>query len=200
MGKIVEYFMTPVSPYTYLGHDRLREICRRHGARIDLKLMDLGKVFPATGGVALKDRAPQRKAYRLLELRRWREHVGLPLNLEPKHFPVPPGAAAALILAVQDLLGTEAALDIAGDCLRATWSEERDISNEATLGEIAGARGLDARGLLAHAHSDKVARRYADDTEEAIARGVFGSPSYFVDNELYWGQDRLDFVDRALAR
>jgi 2-hydroxychromene-2-carboxylate isomerase len=199
MAKFVEYFMTPVSPYTYLGHDRLRDICRRHGARIDLKLMDLAKVFPVSGGVPLKDRAPQRKAYRLLELRRWRDRLGIALTLEPKHFPVPSGPAAALILSVLDLLGTDAALDVAGDCLRAIWSEDRDISSEATLGEIVTARGLDARGLLEHAHGDKVARRYADDTEEAIARGVFGAPSYFFDNELFWGQDRLDFVERALA-
>lgn len=200
MAKLVEYFMTPVSPYTYLGHDRLRAICARHGARIELKLIDLGKVFPVSGGVALKDRAPQRKAYRLLELRRWRERLDLPLTLEPKFFPVPPGPAALLVLAVQDLAGTEAALDVAGDCLRALWTEERDLGSDATLGEIVTARGYDAAGLLVHARGDKVARRYADDTEEAIARGVFGAPSYFVDNELFWGQDRLDFVERSLAR
>ncbi len=200
MAKLVEYFMTPVSPYTYLGHDRLRALCARHGARIELKLMDLGKVFPASGGVALKDRAPQRKAYRLLELRRWRERLDLPLALEPKFFPVASGPASLLILAVQDLAGTEAALDVAGDCLRAIWAEERDLGSETTLGEIVTARGYDAAGLLAHSRGDKAARRYADDTEEAIARGVFGAPSYFVDNELFWGQDRLDFVERALAR
>jgi carboxymethylenebutenolidase len=198
--KSVDYYMAPVSPFTYLGHDRLRTICERHGAEIRLKLMDLGKVFPASGGLALKDRAPQRKAYRMVELKRWRDFLGLPLTLEPKHFPVPQHAAATVILAVQESQGTRAALDVAGDCLRAIWAEEKDISNEATLAEILARRGLDAAGLLARAKSPEIAQRYDADTQEAIERGVFGSPSFICEGELFWGQDRLDFLDRALAR
>lgn len=90
MSKVVDYYMTPVSPFTYLGHDRLRAICAQHAALIRLRVIDLGKIFPASGGVALKDRAPQRKAYRLMELARWRDFLRVPLNLEPKYFPVPP--------------------------------------------------------------------------------------------------------------
>jgi 2-hydroxychromene-2-carboxylate isomerase len=198
--KTVDYYMAPVSPFTYLGHDRLRAICKRHGAEIRLKLMDLGKVFPVSGGLALKDRAPQRKAYRMVELKRWRDFLGLPLTLEPRYFPVPQHAAATAILAVQEAHGTDAALDVAGDCLRGIWAEEKDISNEAVLADILGRRGLDAAGLLARAKSAEIAQRYDADTQEAIERGVFGSPSFIYEGELFWGQDRLDFLDRALAR
>lgn len=200
MSATVDYYMTPVSPFTYMGHERLRQICRRHDARINLRVMDLGKVFPASGGLPLKDRPPQRRAYRMMELRRWREHLGLPMNLEPKFFPVPAEAAATLILAVQQRLGTEPALDVAGDCLRAIWAEDRDISDRATLHEIVAARGLDADALLAHATSAEIAAVYVMHSQEAIARGVFGSPTYGLGDELFWGQDRLDFLDRALAR
>ena len=200
MSATVDYYMTPVSPFTYMGHDRLREICRRHGARINLRVMDLGKVFPASGGLPLKDRPPQRRAYRMMELKRWRDFLGLPLTLEPKFFPVPAEAAATLILAVLQSAGVEPAIDIAGDCLRAIWVEERDISSRETLREIAEGRGLDAQALLAQAGSAEIAALYVMHSQEAIARGVFGSPTYGLNDELFWGQDRLDFLDRALAR
>ncbi|MGH6610680.1 MAG: 2-hydroxychromene-2-carboxylate isomerase [Burkholderiaceae bacterium] len=200
MDKTVDYFMTPVSPFTYLGHARFREICAKHQANIRLHVMDLGKVFPASGGLALKDRPPQRRAYRMMELKRWRDFLGLPLTLEPKHFPVPAEPAATLILAVLEQHGVATALDIAGDCGRAVWAEERDISNAATLADIAKARQLDADALLAHARSAEVAARYVQHSQEAIARNVFGSPTYIYKDELFWGQDRLDFLNRALAR
>ena len=92
MDKTVDYFMTPISPFVYMGHARFREICAKHQAKINLRVMDLGKVFPVSGGLALKDRPPQRRAYRMMELKRWRDHLGIPLTLEPKHFPVPVGA------------------------------------------------------------------------------------------------------------
>jgi len=200
MPATVDYYLTPVSPFTYLGHQRFRDICRQHGAQIKLRVMDLGKVFPASGGLALKDRPPQRRAYRMMELKRWRDYLGLPLTLEPKFFPVPAEAAATLILAVLQRHGLEPALDIAGDCLRAVWAEERDISSRDTLRDIAQGRGLDAPALLTQAASAEVAALYVMHSQEAIARGVFGAPTYVLNDELFWGQDRLDFLDRALAR
>jgi 2-hydroxychromene-2-carboxylate isomerase len=200
MSKVVDYYMTPVSPWTYLGHDRFRAICSRHGAQVHLRVMDLGKVFPVSGGVALKDRPPQRRAYRLTELKRWRDFLGMPLNVEPKFFPVPAEAAATALLAVLERHGNDAALDVAGDLLRAVWAEERNIGDAATLAEVLTGRGLDAASLLAHARSAEVAARYVQHSQEAIARGVFGSPTYVYQDELFWGQDRLDFLERALAR
>lgn len=199
MPKVVDYFMTPVSPWTWLGHDRFRAICARHGVQVQLRVMDLGKVFPASGGVPLKDRAPQRRAYRLVELKRWRDFLGLPLNLEPKFFPVPAEAAATVLLAVLERHGTEPALDLAGDMLRALWAEERNLADADTLAELLARRSLDGAAIVAHARSAEIAARYIQHSHEAIARGVFGSPSYVYRDELYWGQDRLDFLERALA-
>jgi 2-hydroxychromene-2-carboxylate isomerase len=200
MSKIVDYYMATVSPWTYLGHARFREICARHGAQIHLRVMDLGKVFPASGGLPLKDRPPQRRAYRLMELKRWREHLGVSLNVEPKFFPSPAEPSATALLAVLERHGVEQALDFAGDFMRALWVEERNIAEAQTLTDILTARGLDAAALLAQARSAEIAARYIQQSQEAIARGVFGSPTYVYRDELFWGQDRLDFVDRALAR
>ncbi len=200
MSKTVDYFMTPISPFVYMGHARFREICAKHQAKINLRVMDLGKVFPASGGLALKDRPPQRRAYRMMELKRWRDFLGVPLTLEPKHFPVPVEPAATLILAVLERHGTNVALDVAGDCGRAVWAEERNISDAKVLADIATARKLDADALLEHARSAEIAARYIQNSQEAIMRNVFGAPAYIYQDELFWGQDRLDFLDRALAR
>src|SRR4030095_10813258 len=184
MTATVDYYMTPVSPFTYMGHERLRAICRDRGAEINLRVMDLGKVFPVSGGLALKDRPPQRRAYRMMELKRWRDHLGLPLTLEPKHFPVPVEPAATLILAVLERHGTAVALDIAGDCGRAVWVEERNISDASVLAEIVGARKLEADSLLEHARSAEVAARYVQHSQEAIMRNVFGAPTYIYHDEI----------------
>ena len=104
MAKNVDYFMSPASPWTFLGHARLREMCALHNATIRIKPIDVGaKVFPVSGGLPLPKRAPQRQAYRLVELERWRKLHGIALNLQPKHFPTPVDEACRLIIAADQL-------------------------------------------------------------------------------------------------
>ena len=199
MGKTVEYFLSPVSPWTYLGHARFAAMAKRHGAVVKVKPADLGKIFPVSGGLPLAKRAPQRQAYRLMELKRFREYLKLPLNLQPKFFPVPADLAAQFIVAAGRAGGTDAAMQLAGAVLRACWAEDRDVSDAATLNAICTEQGMDAAALAAAAQSDAVKAEYAGYTQEAIDRGVFGAPSYIIGEEIFWGQDRLDFVERALA-
>jgi 2-hydroxychromene-2-carboxylate isomerase len=196
--QTVRYFLTPVSPWTYLGHDRFVAMARRHGAKVLVRPCDLGRVFPVSGGVPLAKRAPQRQAYRLHELARWRDHVGVPLNIHPKHFPVPADLAAKAIIAADLAAGTDAALGLAGALMRACWAEERDVSDASTVSAIVAAQGLDAAALAAKA--DEAARLFDAYTDEAVERQVFGAPFYVVGDEPFWGQDRLEFVERALAR
>ena len=206
MPKLIDYYFTPISPYTYLGHERLLEIAARHGAAIAVKPVDYGRIFPVSGGLPLKQRAPQRQAYRLFELERWSKHLGKPINVKPKFFPVSPDAAARWIIAAQargaaDALRSDAdALRLAGALLRAVWAEERDISDEPTLASIATEQRLDPDLLAAGAASPDTALRYDALTQEAIERQIFGAPTYVYRDEPFWGQDRLDFLDRALAK
>jgi 2-hydroxychromene-2-carboxylate isomerase len=206
MPKLIDYYFTPVSPYTYLGHERLLEIAARHGATIAVKPVDYGRIFPVSGGLPLKQRAPQRQAYRLIELERWSKHLGKPFNVRPKFFPVSPDAAARWIIAAQargaaDALRADAdALRLAGALLHAVWAEERDISDEPTLTSIAKEQRLDPALLAAGAASPDTASRYDALTQEAIERQIFGAPTYVYRDEPFWGQDRLDFLDRALAK
>jgi 2-hydroxychromene-2-carboxylate isomerase len=200
MSKTIQYFMAPHSPWTYLGHERFVALAKAAGARVELKPFDLGKVFGVSGGLPLAKRAPQRQAYRLVELARWAAHLGLTLNPQPKFFPIPPDAAAKLIIATRTSLGGEAALDVAGAVMRGLWAEDRNIADDDTLAQIASACGFDGRMLVKSSQTAGVQEQYDRNTDDAMAASVFGAPWYVVDGESFWGQDRLDFVERALAR
>ena len=195
----IEYFFAPNSPWTYLGHLRFWDIARQHKARIEVLPVDLGgKVFPISGGLPLGKRAPQRQAYRLVELQRFAEHLHAPMNLQPKYFPVAADDAARLIVAVDLHDGSDTAMHIADAVQRAVWVEERNIADEATLAALLKERELPAR-RLEDAHSQAVQERFEANTQRAIDAGVFGAPSYVIGGEIFWGQDRLDFVERRLA-
>jgi 2-hydroxychromene-2-carboxylate isomerase len=156
----------------------------------------MADVFKVSGGLPLGQRAPQRQAYRMMELRRWREQLGVPLNLEPKFFPVDDSLAACMVVAQGPRGGDMGTLS--GAYLQAVWAEERDIADPATLVAIAGEQGLDGAELLAAARTPAAKAGYQANTDAAIAAGVFGAPTFVVGDELFWGQDRLDFVARAL--
>ncbi len=198
MSLVIETYFAPQSPWTYLGHQRLQDIAAAAGARIELLPADFGRIFPVSGGLPLPKRAPQRQAYRLVELRRFSQYLGIPLNPEPKHFPVPADDAARLIIAVQQHDGTAAALAFTGALMRALWVQDRHIADPATLAALLAESGLSAQ-RLDDAKAPAAQQAYDQNTERAMALGVFGAPTYVVGAELFWGQDRLDFLQRRLA-
>ena len=198
MSKTIDYFMSPQSPWCYLGHERLAALAAEKSALVDIRPFDLGKVFSVSGGLPLAKRPPQRQAYRLTELARWAAHLNLPLNLQPKFFPVQPEQACTLIIAARTALGADAALRLGGAIGRALWAEEKNIADDATLAQIADLCGLDGKMLVKSAATAGVQQQYQKNTDDAMAINVFGVPWYVVDGESFWGQDRLDFVARAL--
>jgi 2-hydroxychromene-2-carboxylate isomerase len=200
VSQNIDYYFAPQSPWTYLGHERLAHLVRKAGAAIRVMPVDLGgKVFPVSGGVPLGQRPKQRQAYRLVELKRFSEHLKRPLNLQPKFFPVAGDDAARLIVAVDMHDGAECAMRITGAILKACWAEERNIANESTLAQLLKENQLDSQ-RIEQAHSQAVQERYDLYTQQAIEAGVFGAPAYVIDGEIFWGQDRLDFVERRLLK
>ena len=197
MSKTVDYYLAPQSPWTYLGHQRLVKIAKAAGATVRVMPMDLGKVFPISGGLPLGKRAPQRQAYRLVEMARFSQALDMPLNLHPKFFPVAGDPAARLIIAVDMHHGTDAALQLTGAVLSAVWHEERDIADAATLAALLSEHQLDA-ACLALSDTPEVQTRYDSYTQSAMDAQVFGAPTYVLDGEMFWGQDRLDFVAQKL--
>lgn len=197
MSKTIDYHFAPQSPWTYLGHQRLLQIAKAAGATVRVMPMDLGKVFPVSGGLPLGKRAPQRQTYRLVELERFSKALKLPLNLHPKFFPVAGDPAAKIIIAVDMHHGTDAALAITGAVLAAVWHEERDIADASTLAALLSEHQLDA-ACLALSNTPEVLARYDSYTQSAMDAQVFGAPTYLIDGEMFWGQDRLDFVAQKL--
>jgi 2-hydroxychromene-2-carboxylate isomerase len=196
MQRVIDYFYTHASPWAYLGHSAFLAIADRQGYAVRFRPVSLTTVFAETGGLPLAKRHPVRQAYRLIELQRWRAFRNLPLTLQPAHFPVNPDLADRIALAIAVDGGPVAAYTQA--VFEALWVEEQDIADEAVHRSILGKLGLDAKSVLAQAAEKAVVERYMENQAEAIAGGVFGSPSYVLNGEVFWGQDRLELLEAAL--
>jgi len=199
MTKHIDFYFTPLSPWTFLGHRRFVEIVDRHGATVRVCPVDFGPIFARTGGLPLHERPKARQDYRMMELRRWSGLLNMPITLQPKFFPANGELACWMILAAQQAGGQEAALRLTGAIGQAVWQQERNIADAETLRVVAGECGFDAEALQAQAREPAVAALRERMTQEALAAGVFGAPSYVVGGEIFWGQDRLEFLDRSLA-
>jgi 2-hydroxychromene-2-carboxylate isomerase len=198
LAKTIDYYLTCPSPWSYLGHARLLVIAQHHGATINLKPVDYGRIFPVSGGLPLPKRAPQRQAYRLVELARWRDFLGVRLNTQPKFFPADSMPSALMVCAA--LAAPDKALALAGAIMRACWADDRNIADPDTLKAIADECELNGAALASAAATPETRAIYDRFTQEAIDRQVFGAPTYVFNGELFWGQDRLDFLNRALAQ
>lgn len=199
----VSCFYSLSSPWAYFGGPRLQDIVRRHHARLLLKPYDFQAVVPRTGGVPLRTRPEPRRSYHALELDRWRKYLGMPLQLTPKHYPAdgkPDGwnkPAGWMVIAAQ-----EAGLDaprLSHALLRALWADERNTSDPTVRREIAFENEMDGDALTSAETGSLVQSLYQRYSGEAETLGVFGAPTYVLEGERFWGQDRLEFLDRALA-
>jgi 2-hydroxychromene-2-carboxylate isomerase len=193
------------SPWAYFGGPKLQDIVRRHGVKLVLRPYDFQAVVPKTGGIPLKTRPEPRRTYHAQELARWRDYLGMPLNLEPKHYPK--GAPSDpnwnkypgwMVIAAQ--LQELDAMPLSHALLRALWAEERDTSQAEVRIAVATESGYDGAALQALEQSAATLAEYRANSDAAEQAGVFGAPTFVLNGERFWGQDRLDFVDRALAR
>jgi 2-hydroxychromene-2-carboxylate isomerase len=191
-----EFFFDYGSPYSYLADSRLPALAERTGAEVRYRPMLLGGVFKATGNSSpVADPCQAKRAYGALELQRWVAHLGVPFRGNP-HFPI-----NTLLL-----MRTAVAAQRAGvfepfhrAVYPAFWAEGENLGEPEVVARIAEKAGLDARGLLEAAGDSAVKAELRATTEEAVARGAFGAPTFFVGDEMFFGNDRLDFVERALA-
>ncbi len=193
----IDYYFSTLSPAAYLGGTRLEEIVARQGASVTYKPLDIMALFARTGGTPLKDRHPNRQAYRWQELPRQAKKLGMALNIQPAHFPANAAPSSYAIIAAQNAGGGDLGA-LVHSYLRAVWAEDRDIAEDGVVCECLEHAGFDPglamSGLLTGAET------YAANLEEAVAAGVFGAPFYVVDTgQCFWGQDRLDDLDLHLA-
>jgi 2-hydroxychromene-2-carboxylate isomerase len=199
MAKHVDYYVSLNSPWAYLGSKRFEVMARKHSADVTIWPVDFGSIFAVSGGLPLPKRAPQRQAYRMMELKRWRDHVGVKLNLEPKFFPSNEVPAAKCVIALREQGRMADAIKVAHAVLNALWTEDKNTGDPATLRAIIASCGLDADAVLKASETPEIASLRETYTRHAIEQGVFGAPSFVIDGEIFWGQDRLEFVERKLA-
>lgn len=195
----IDYYFGTISPWAYLAGDRLERIAERHRATIAYKPLDILQLFDRTGGVRPADRHPSRMEYRAQELPRWADHLGMPLNLKPAHWPVNMAPSSYAIIAAQKAGGGDPGGLVQG-FLRAVWAEDRDISDDGVIRSILSEHGFDP--ALADSGLFVGAETYGRNLEQAVEAGVFGSPFYVVreTGQKFWGQDRLEFLDKHLSR
>lgn len=197
MAHIDYYFGTP-SPWAYLAGTRLEEVAARHNATITYKPVDLLQLFDRTGGIRPTERHPSRIELRAQELRRWSRHLGMELNLKPAYWPVNPAPSSYAIIAAQEAGGGDLA-GLVHSFMRAIWAEDENIAEDDVIRAKLLAAGFDPaladKGLFIGAET------FGRNLEQAVEAGAFGAPFYIVreSGERFWGQDRLEFLDRHLA-
>jgi len=188
--KSVTYWFSPLSPFTYLAGDRLEQ----QVDSVIYRPFNIGPLFAATGGVPVPQRSPQRQAYRLQELARLSEKHGLPLNLQPAHFPTDSTLACQWLITLRENGMNIGAVSRA--VLAAVWARDLDISSADTLRQLATEHSIAENTVdAAIAMPDQVAQ----ETQAAIDAGVFGSPFYQVDEHVFWGQEKIEDVAAQVA-
>ena len=198
MKKIL-YFYSVASPFAHLGNKRLIEISKKYSVEIIEKPIDLvGKVFVATGGVPVPQRHISRQNYRLLELKRWGEFLNIKINQKPKFFPPKDPHTPALFCIASIDMGIK--IEFGMKVLEQLWAQENDISNLETLKFIANDLKINFEDLNKLAMSDKIKNIYEANTQEAINMNIFGVPTYIYNNEMFWGQDRLELLEHSLKK
>lgn len=197
MIKTVEFFFDLGSPASYLAHTQLPDLCRDTGATLVYRPMLLGGVFQATGN-ASPAMIPSKGRYMIRDLARFAERYGVPMRFNP-HFPINTLTLMRLLVAVQ--LHQPARFAEAVQVLfQALWVDGVNMGDPARVAEVLVAAGFDASALQAQIAESAVKEALKASTEEAVNRGVFGAPTCFVGEEMFFGQDRLDFVRDALCR
>lgn len=192
----IDYYLFPLSPFSYLAGLGLEEIAARRGASVAYKPVQLFRIFEATGTAMVKDRHVSRQKYRLQDIARVARRVRLPVNLRPAHWPTNPAPASAAIIAAQAAGGGDLGR-LVHAFLRAVWAEDRDIAEDAVVRDVLNAHGFDPG--LADRDLMGAMETLQRNTDEALRRMVFGAPSYVVGEEVFWGQDRLAYLDEHLA-
>ncbi|WP_274427208.1 2-hydroxychromene-2-carboxylate isomerase [Chelativorans sp. YIM 93263] len=197
MPTTIDYYVTSLSPFSYLGHKALRAVAEKHGATLNAKPFKLFDIFAHSGAVPPGKRPLVRQRYRFVELQRVADYRGLPINPKPSYWPVDPALADRTIIAVID--SGHDPLDYMERVFAALWVNEEDIADRAVLAAHLRESGFDSETILPAAEAPQTAEIYARNTQDAIAADAVGAPAYVLNGEVFWGQDRIEYLDHALT-
>ena len=195
MSKTVEFYFDVGSPAAYIAWTQLPRLCEAAGARIDYKPMLLGGVFQATGNHS-PTTVPAKGKYMMDDLSRFAARYGVPFVNNP-HFPINTLMLMRGAVGLQ-MRDPERFIPYVDAAYRAIWADAKNMNDPEVVGQVLQAAGINPMHLVALAGDQAVKDRLKAITQEAVERGVFGAPSFFIDGQMHWGQDRLDFVQQAL--
>lgn len=197
MARSIDYYFYSASPFTYLGHQAIVDVAKKHGATLNYKPVDLMAIWAVSGAVPPAQRPEVRQRMRLVELQRIAHMRGLPINPKPAHFPVDAALAdKAIIALVQNKIDPEA---FATRVFQAVWAEDKNISDRRLLADMLSATKADPESILKQAETDEIAAIRAGNSTAAIDIDAPGVPTYALDGEAFWGQDRVEHLDHALS-
>lgn len=197
MSKSIDYYYSLVSPWVFLGHPQFLAMVGRTGASVTYRPITVAEIFPKTGGLPLAKRPPERRAYRMLELKRWSRHLGVKMNYEPKFFPADDRPAMNFITAAIASGADVSALSYR--LMQGVWQNQENIADWDQLQAYGDAAGLDGAGLVKSAQSDEIAAQSQANCDAALTAGCFGVPWYSYNGEGFWGQDRIALLEEAMA-
>ncbi len=196
MSRSIDYYFSCISPWSYLGHARFIAVAKEHTLTVAYRPVPLPRLIAETGGVPASKRHPVRQDYRLVELRRWRDRLGIDLKLRPKYWPFNPSLADRIVIALATSGSVE---DFLPQAFASVFSGEQNLADEEVIASLLASGGLASKDIIAAARSDRVFAAYEENLAAAVAGGVFGAPSYVLNGEIFWGQDRLSWLDEALT-
>jgi 2-hydroxychromene-2-carboxylate isomerase len=196
MQRQIDYYFTLQSPWAYIGHKPFWDLAKAYDLKVNYKPVLLVELFAETGGLPLAKRHPARQRYRMIELQRWRSKRGLAFHAQPQHWPFNARLADGLVIAaVRAGHDPDPYLQRA---YAAVWERQLNLADPSTLIDLADEAGLPGKELLARSGSDQIGIAYDQNRQDALAAGVFGSPSYVLNGEVFWGQDRIELLADAL--
>tara|TARA_B100001057_G_scaffold229398_1_gene229742 strand:- start:4938 stop:5531 length:594 start_codon:yes stop_codon:yes gene_type:complete len=193
----IDYYFSVMSPFTYLGSERFLAIVEKYNIEVEEKPFDIiGKIFANTGGIPVPKRHQSRQKYRLVEIERIGKKLDIPINPKPQFFPLSDPHLPAKFILASNKLGNK--LNFSNICLKYLWSQEKDISDMNILQEICNGLSLNFEEMKKIASSPEIQIQYEKNSQQAIDSDVFGAPSYVFNGEVFWGQDRLDYLEDSL--
>ena len=187
----IEYYYSLMSPWAYFGAQRFYELQSKYNFSIIHKPLDIMTLFPLSGGEPLGKRADQRKAYRIMEMKRWQKKLNISINLTPKFFPpTDVSKASCMILSLKDKKKQN---ELSFTFLKQMWLDEKDIGDKVNLKKACEDLNINFNEL--YEESKGKIELYGSLAEKAAKLNIFGSPTYLVNDEIFWGQDRLELLE-----
>ncbi len=198
MASAIEFYFDFSSPYSYIASEQIESLAARTARALQWRPILLGAVFKASGGAPLTEVYGPKARYSVRDFARSAAFVGVPYR-HPTVFPIGAVAASRAVLWLQRERSPHVATYIHA-VFRAFFVDDRNVGDATVALDVAGSLGIDAKRLAAGVQEDEIKNALRVEVEQAIARGVFGAPTIFVDGEMFWGRDRLEQVERWIAR